>query len=381
MIAPPWIWPRAAYVHIPFCAHHCGYCDFAIAVGRDDRIGTYLDALEAELRQLGEPQPVDTLFLGGGTPTHLRSSQLERLLRLVTHWFPLQPGHEFSIEANPNDITRDVVALLVANGVNRLSLGAQSFDPEMLRRLDRQHHPDDVPRAVELARPWITSISLDLIFGVPGQTLELWQRDLEQALRLRPDHLSTYGLTFEKGTPLWKSRQQGLVQAVDEETELALYLHTIDTLETTGFEHYEISSFARPGHRCRHNQVYWANHAYFGVGMGAARYVAGRRSVNTRDLTAYIRKALAGEPLAFQSEQLGPKDRALETIGLNLRRREGVKRTTFRDQTGFDLEELAGAVVSRQVQIGLMEDDGKRVYLTRRGKCVADVVIEQFWRR
>src|SRR5262249_21685159 len=155
--------------------------------------------------------------------------------------------------------------------------------------------PDDVPRAVEQVKQRIPLISLDLIFGVPGQTLADWQADLRAVLRLEPDHLSTYGLTYEKGTRLWKQRQRGEVCPLDEEKELALYAYGIDTLEAAGFEHYEISSLARPGRRCRHNQVYWANEAYFGFGMGAARYIEGRRELNTRDLRTYMKRVLAGE--------------------------------------------------------------------------------------
>src|SRR5205807_2009272 len=158
---------------------------------------------------------------------------------------------------------------------------------------------------------------------------------------LRPDHLSTYGLTYEKGTRLWKQRQGGQVASLDEETELAMYLEAIDMLEAVGFEHYEISSFAKPGRRCRHNQVYWANHAYFGFGMGAARYVNGRRETNTRDFQAYVRKILAGESPVFQSEVLDPEERARETMALQLRRIEGIQRGPFYEQTGFHLDKLA----------------------------------------
>jgi oxygen-independent coproporphyrinogen-3 oxidase len=373
---PPWSWPRAAYVHIPFCAHRCGYCDFAIAVGQDALIDRYLDALAAELATLGQPQPVQTLFLGGGTPTHLSARQLEQLLTSLERWLPREPGHEFSVEANPGTLDADKVAVLADHGVNRVSLGAQSFHPHLLRLLERDHVPADVPRAVERVRRRIEQVSLDLIFGVPGQTLAEWRRDLEQALALRPDHVSTYGLTYEKGTPLWKQRQRGLVRPLSEEAELALYAHAIDTLEAAGFEHYEISNFARPGRRSRHNQVYWANHAYFGFGMGAARYVLGRRALNRRDLAGYIERALAGQPTIFQAEELGPEERARETLALGLRRSEGVERAAFRVQTGFELDELAGPAVAPQAARGLLRDDGKRVCLTRAGKYVADGVIE-----
>jgi oxygen-independent coproporphyrinogen-3 oxidase len=374
---PPWAWPRAAYVHVPFCAHRCGYCDFAIAVGQDEAIDRYLDALAAELATLQTPQPVQTVFLGGGTPTYLDAGRLERLLTDVRRWLLLQHGHEFSIEANPGTLDADKVAVLADHGVNRVSLGAQSFHPHMLQVLERDHTPVDVPRAVERVRRRIAQVSLDLIFGVPGQTLADWSADLEQAQHLRPDHVSTYGLTYEKGTPLWKQRQRGEVRPLDEDAELVLYTQAMDVLERAGFEQYEISSFARPGRRCRHNQVYWANEAYFGFGMGAARYVHGRRELNTRDLGTYIRRVLAGESPVFQSEELSPEERARETVAVQLRRAEGIDRPAFRAQTGFDLDHLLGQSLLEQVELGLLRDNGQSICLSRRGKCVADSVIER----
>lgn len=373
------MWPRAAYVHVPFCAHHCGYCDFAIAVGKDDLIELYLDALAAELSTLGEPRPLRTLFLGGGTPTHLSAAQLERLLSTVLRWLPLRNGgeSEFSIECNPDTLTADKIAVLADRGVNRVSLGAQSFHGDLLRVLERAHDAKEIARAVERVRRRIDNVSLDLIFAIPGQTPEQWRADLDHALALEPDHLSTYGLTYEKGTPLWKRRRRGQVRPLGEDAELALYALAIDVLEAAGFEHYEISNFAWPGRRCRHNQVYWANEAYFGFGMGAARYVLGRREVNTRDLHRYIRRALSGESVTWQSEQLPPEERARETMAVQLRRAEGIDRAAFRTQTGFDLDAVAGEALPRHVEQGFLLDDGCGVRLSRRGKYVADAVIER----
>ena len=374
---PPWIWPRAAYVHVPFCAHHCGYCDFAIATGQDHQIELYVDAVTAELATLGTPQPVRTIFLGGGTPSHLGAAPLARLLSAILHWLPPETGHEFSVEANPESLDAEKVAVLADHGVTRVSLGAQSFHPHLLRTLERLHDPDEVPRAVERVRKRLGQVSLDLIFGVPGQTAGEWDDDLRRALTLEPDHVSTYGLTYEKGTPLWKQRRRGAVTPLNEDAELALYEAGIETLATAGFEHYEISNFALPGRRCRHNETYWANEAYFGFGMGAARYVRGRRELNTRDLTTYIRRCLSGEPATMQSEELPPEERARETMAVQLRRSEGIDRAAFRLQTGFDLDALAKEVIARHVDLGLLTDTDDRVYLTRAGKYVADAVIER----
>jgi oxygen-independent coproporphyrinogen-3 oxidase len=307
----------------------------------------------------------------------LSAADLDRLLSSVLRWLPLQPGGEFSIEANPDTLTPERVAVLADHGVTRVSLGAQSFHPPLLQVLEREHVPAQVPRAVERVRRHISQVSLDLIFAVPGQTEAQWREDLHRALALEPDHLSTYGLTYEKGTRLWKQREQGGLKPLSEEAELALYATAIDTLEEAGFEHYEISSFARPGRRCRHNQVYWANYAYFGFGMGAARYVLGRRELNTRHLHGYLTRVLSGQSAAFQAEELEPRERAYETLALQLRRADGIERPGFSVQTGFDLDALAGEAIARHVEQGFLQDDGERVALTRQGKYVADAVIER----
>jgi oxygen-independent coproporphyrinogen-3 oxidase len=374
---PAWLWPRAAYVHIPFCAHHCGYCDFAIATGRDHLIGDYLDALGKELKGLAAPQTVETLFVGGGTPTHLSPGQLERLLGMLREWLPLAEGGEFSIEANPDTLTPEKVAVLGAHGVNRVSLGAQSFHPHLLRALERAHSAAEIPRAVERVRSRIGQVSLDLIFAVPGQSTSEWVVDIQRALELGPDHVSTYGLTYETGTPLWKRRRRGEVQIVGEDDELEMYRLGIETLEGAGFEHYEISNFARPGRRSRHNQVYWANEAYFGFGMGAARYVLGKRELNTRDLHTYLARAKAGQSPTLQSEELGPEERARETLAVQLRRSEGVQRGRFRVQTGFEVEAVASPRLASLVEQGFLAADGEGVRLTRAGKYVADGVVSE----
>jgi oxygen-independent coproporphyrinogen-3 oxidase len=299
------------------------------------------------------------------------------LLRLTANPYPLTPVPEFSVESTPESLTDEKAAVLAAFGVTRVSVGVQSFRPETLAALDRRHTADQIPRAVEAVRRRGMELSLDLIFGAPGATIEAWAADLDAALTYDPDHLSTYGLTYETGTPLWKDRRAGRVRPVGEDAELAMYEHAIARLAAAGFEHYEVSNFARPGRRCRHNERYWANEAYHGFGVGAARYVGGVRELNTRDTRLYIRKVLAGEPPTFQSERLGPRDRAFETIGTQLRRADGIGRARFREQTGFELDDLAGGRVRNLVAAGLLADDGAAVRLTLRGKCVADGIIEE----
>lgn len=379
-VEPPWIWPRAAYVHLPFCAHHCGYCDFAVAVGRDDRRTRYLDALDREMERMGGRHDVDTLFFGGGTPTFLSASELELCLTRLRDRLPRIPGQEFSVEANPGTFDRDKLRVLIDAGLTRVSLGCQSFNPNVLRVLERDHRPEDALRAVEMLKGSGLVVSLDLIFGVPGQSLEQWTSDLDQALSLEPDGIATYGLTFEKGTRLWKQRRSGVLRSLDEDLELAMYESAMDRLESAGFVQYELSNFARPGRECRHNQFYWANHAHWGFGLGAAEYVRGERRTNVRDLDAYIRKALADEPTAQQTERLSPAERALETLGQNLRRRQGIDRREFETQTGVRFDATFGEIAGRLVEAGLLTDEAGHVFLTRRGKCVADGVLAEFWK-
>ncbi len=372
----PWVEPRSAYVHIPFCAHKCGYCDFASLAGSDHLADRYLDALGREMAALGDPREVETIFIGGGTPTRLDPGQLDRLLRMTRHHFPLAPGGEWTVEANPGTLDEAKVDVLARGGVNRVSLGAQSFQPDLLRVLERNHGPDEVPRALDLIRPRFASWSFDLIFGVPGSTEAHWAADLAAALALGPSHLSCYGLVFEKGTALWKQERQGLVRPVDEEAERAMYEHTIDRLEAEGLAMYEISNFARPGQESRHNLVYWANDAYFGVGLGAARYSGGVRSSNTRDLPAYLKRIEAGLDATGPTEHLEPEARARETAVLMLRRTVvGIDRADFQIRTGFDLDALAGPALARHRLGGLIDDDGRRVRFTREGLFLADTVL------
>ncbi|MFI5460938.1 MAG: radical SAM family heme chaperone HemW [Isosphaerales bacterium] len=374
---PSWRWPRAAYVHVPFCAHKCGYCDFASLAGVDHLADRYLTALEREIEMsLAEPQEVETIFVGGGTPTRLDAGQLSRLTAIIRRWLILAPGGEWTVEANPGTLDAEKADVLVEAGVNRISLGAQSFQAGLLRVLERHHGRAEVEQAVEVVRPRFPHWSLDLIFGVPGSTISDWSDDLETALGFGPAHLSCYGLVFEKGTALWNQRQSGRVRPIDEDVERQMYETTIDRLTAAGLDMYEISNFARPGHESRHNLAYWANDAYFGFGVGAARYLRGVRSVNTRDLLAYLRRIESGQSATGPCEELAAEARARETAILMLRRiRIGIARDDFLRRTGFELDALAGTTVLRFTNQGCLEDDGQRVRLSREGLFVADRVL------
>lgn len=375
-----WPDPRAAYLHVPFCAHRCGYCNFTLVAGRDDLIEPYLAALARELSWLETPRPVDTLFIGGGTPTHLSPPQLARLLTLARNWFPLAPGYEFSVEANPVDITPECVAVLVAHGVNRVSLGAQSFRAEKLRLLERDHDSATIRCAVELLRHAIDSVSLDLIFGAPGETLAEWRRDLSEALALAPDHLSTYGLTFERGTTFYGRLHHGELRQLDEELERAMFEHAIDMLSGAGYEHYEVSNFAQPGKRCRHNETYWNADSYFAAGPGAARYVGGVREVNHRGTLAYLQRISRGESPVAEREALSAEDRAREALVIGLRRIAGVNMQAFRARFGVSVEQLGGDALARHVEAGLLARQNGSLRLTRSGLMVSDSLWSEYLR-
>jgi oxygen-independent coproporphyrinogen-3 oxidase len=366
--------PRAAYVHVPFCRHRCGYCNFTLVAGRDDLIADYLRAIEAELSQLGSPREVDTLYFGGGTPSYLTPQQLQQLARTVLHWHPLARGYEWTVEANPADIDAAMIDALTSLGVTRLSLGGQSFRAEKLRLLERDHDAMQIAAAVELAHRTGMQVSLDLIFATPGETLDQWRADLDAALEHWPDHISTYGLTFERGTAFWSRRLRGELAEADEGLERDMYALTIERLTAEGFEHYEVSNFARLRRRSRHNQVYWSGGGYFAVGPGAARYVDGVRETNHRSTTTYLRRVLRGQSPVAERERLSPEARARELLVFGLRRIDGVSRREFAAQAGYELDKLVGVPLRKFVALALMCDDGERIRLTREGLFVSDAL-------
>jgi len=384
--------PRAAYVHVPFCRHRCGYCNFTLVAGRDDLVGDYLRAIELELssagtvRQnhcceeilMGSAHPaaheIDTLYFGGGTPTYLSTQQLRQLSRAALWRHPLAPGHEWTLEANPTDVNERMISTLADLGVTRLSLGGQSFHAEKLRLLERDHEAQQVLNAAALARGAGLSVAIDLIFATPGETLANWEADLDATLALQPDHVSTYGLTFERGTAFWIRRLRGQLSEVDEELQRDMYALAIERLTAAGFEHYEVSNFARPGCRSRHNQAYWSGEGYFAYGPGAARYIDGVRETNHRSTTTYLKRMLAGESPVAEHEELTPEGRARELLVFGLRRMAGLSRKEFSERTGYDVETLIGESLRSFVDLGLLGDDGQRIRLTRKGLFISDAL-------
>ncbi|XZE49902.1 radical SAM family heme chaperone HemW [Planctomycetaceae bacterium SH248] len=376
--------PRSCYVHVPFCVHRCGYCDFTLVAGRDDLIGPYLEGIGRELRfVLGEPVErleLDTFYWGGGTPSYLNPDQLRQLNQTLRSRFELAADAEFTVEANPHGLDESRIQTLADLGCNRISLGVQSFDANVLKTLERDHSPEDIQTVVQRLRSRIDNFSIDLIFGVPGQTLDSYRTTLEQAIDLAPRHLSTYGLTFEKGTTFWSRREHGSLQQVDEELERDLYALTIERLEAAGYRQYEVSSFAQPGFESRHNQVYWSGKPYHAFGPGASRYLNGRRDNNHRSLFTWLKRLQDNASPVGESETLSPEDRARELMILGLRQIKGVSHAKFEELTGFAPKTLMGKYFSTHRDNGLIEDDGHDVKITPAGRFIADSIVVDYLR-
>jgi len=379
--------PRHVYVHVPFCRHRCGYCDFALVAGRDDLIDRYFAALTRELERL-PPAVVPacpptggaaaaclelaTLYVGGGTPSHLGPDGLRRLFDLLRARLVPAAGAEITVEANPLDVTDAFVAAARQCGVTRVSLGGQSLDAATLRALDRDHAPDDVRTAVGRLRDADLTVNLDLMTAAPGQTRAAVERDLDAALALNVQHVSVYCLTWEKGTAFESARRRGQLTPVDDDLERAMFETAIDRLEGAGFEHYEVSNFARPGHRCRHNEAYWDLRPWEAFGPGAARFDGRTRITNHRSPTTWMKGVLAGGECVGDVDAMTAAAAARERLVVGLRRRAGIERQAFRAASGHDVDALAGPAIARWVAAGFATDDGNRIRLTRDGLLVSD---------
>lgn len=321
--------PRHVYVHVPFCARRCSYCDFAIAVRRHVPVTTFVQAIARELAVRtadAEPAEVSSIYLGGGTPSALGPDGVARLLDTVMDRFSPSPEAEVTLEANPEDVDVDAGRRWRAAGVTRVSLGVQSFDDVVLRWMHRTHDAARAERAAEaLHAAGISDWSLDLIFALPDALPRSWERDLARAIALHPTHVSCYGLTIEPGTPLGRWRERGEVQAPAEERYEREFLAADACLAAAGFEHYEVSNFARPGSRARHNAAYWSRVAYLGLGPSAHSFDGARRWWNERDYVAWHRRVLRGEDPEAGGETLSPQQERMEATYLGLRTLSGVR--------------------------------------------------------
>lgn len=368
------------YVHLPFCPYICPYCDFAKWPYRQSQAQTYLAALQAEIAATPS-QAATTIFFGGGTPNQYDAVTLAALTRQLIERFPApaRTAHEVSVEVNPERVLDGDFETYLCAGINRVSIGVQSFEPDEIRMLGRKHTVEQVTRVVERARAaGMPSVSIDLMFAVPGQTNDSWRRSLRRAVQLGVDHISTYGLTVEEGTPYasWELREPRAF--LDPDAQAELYDIAISTLEAAGFEQYEISNFARPGHSCAHNANYWDNGRYLGFGVGAASYIDGTRSVHTRDLATYCATATGGAEIPSQAERLEGGKRAGEAVMLALRTAQGVCLRAFKERYGIDFMTHYASILADLVAAGVLEIDNERARLTRRGRFVANDVCGAF---
>lgn len=405
------------YAHVPFCQTICGYCDFFSVLTDRKAFGPLVDALLTELETCRPfaTAPLETIFVGGGTPTTLPPAELRRLLTALRA-FPsignsgagvpartpdnsgagvpartpedsgagvparfLPAPLEFTVEANPATVSPETADVLVSSGVNRVSIGAQSFDPSELRVLDRIHAPPQVAQTVDICRrAGLTNLNLDLIFAIPGQTLESWVANLRRALDLGPDHLSCYALTYERGTPLFDRLAEGKITRTDTDLEAEMYEATIEELASAGLAQYEISNFAKPGRECRHNLVYWRNLPYFGIGPSASGFVDEIRYKNIPDVAEYARTIAAQRLPRVQSERLTLDARARETAMLALRLNEGLRIAEFRARFGSDPWALFADAIAKHTAAGTLEATAESLRLTRHGRLLADTVCADF---
>lgn len=363
---------RHAYVHVPFCRHRCGYCDFTLVAGRDDLIDDYAAALTKELGRLSQPLVLDTLYFGGGTPSHFGPDGLRQLFSLTAASLQPGPTAEVTIEANPLDVSPELIEAVRDCGVTRVSLGSQSLDPETLAALDRDHQPSDTRQAVKRMLDAGLTVSVDLLIAVPGQTLPCVTADLQKTIALGCQHVSVYCLTWEPGTAFFRQRQQGLLRAVSDGLERDMFEESIHQLETAGYRQYEVSNFARPGGRCRHNEAYWDCLPWEAFGPGAARFDGRTRITNHRSPTTWIRRTLAGQDATGEVDAMNAEEAARERLVVGLRRRDGIDRKAFTKASGYSVEELAEKPLTRWLADGLAVADGDTVRLTHEGLLVSD---------
>jgi oxygen-independent coproporphyrinogen III oxidase len=368
--------PAALYLHVPFCLRKCRYCDFYSVDLEGAPADRYVRAARAELaaRRDRTAPAFRTVFVGGGTPTSLGERRLPLLLADLAG--PGNSAVEFSVEANPGTVNAAVVAALAECGVNRITLGAQSFDEGELSLLGRIHTPGETVAAVQaVRRAGIDNLGLDLIYGIPAQTEDSWRASLAAALALDPEHLSCYGLSIEEGTPLEEDVRAGRVRVPEEAMQRACYDAAIEAAASAGLEHYEISNFARPGRRCLHNLTYWDNDSYIGIGPGAVSYVDNVRRANLPDLAAYLRAVEAGLPPPAREERPGPRTQMAETMMVGLRRIEGIGRGDFRRRFGMDPAKAFPRSLSRHAELGSLHVTSERIRIAPGYFFVSDSVL------
>ena len=378
------------YLHIPFCVRKCLYCDFyslpmghgplskRVKAAETHDASVFLDALEVELGRLPKPYRPGTIFIGGGTPTELSDRDFQRLFKLIRQHIDLTALEEWTCESNPGTLTREKARIMKDHGVNRVSLGVQSFNPAALEFLGRIHSADEARDGYELLRTeGFANINLDLMYGIPGSDKHVVDADLTELIRLQPDHASCYCLIFEDGTPLAELRNKGYVKEVEDEPELEQYTLVRTRLADAGYGQYENSNFALPGRECRHNLLYWGAGEYQGCGPSAHSHWQGQRFGNVRKLEAYCKALLEGGEVRAFTESLPPEAKARETLVMALRRTRGINRAEFKAWTGYDYRDLCGDTIDWLCQTGLLQETGDRIHLTEQGLFVSDGVFAE----
>lgn len=364
------IWPRPAslYLHVPFCPSKCPYCDFVSYVGGDALIEPYVVALCLEIERIARAAgsgPLDTVYLGGGTPSLLSPAQLDRIIQSVDKSFGIADGAELSMEANPGTVDAAKLHGFRAAGLNRLSFGCQSMDDAELRRLGRKHSVAEVHDAFNAARSaGFDNVNLDFMYGTPGQTLASWQRTLDAALTLAPEHLSLYPLTVEPNTEFDRLYQSGaLILPTDDDT-VAMYNVACEMLRSTGYEHYEVANWSRTGRQCRHNLAYWRNEEFYAAGVGAHGYLRPERFAHVRGTKRYIEAIMNGDDAIATREYTGPLDERFETVVMPLRLLiEGFDTRDYRRRFDESFESRYGHVLSDLRQLGFVACDGPVIRL------------------
>ena len=388
--------PIALYVHIPFCLSKCNYCDFNTYEGIEALMPSFVAALSEEIAlwatRLGSPR-VSSIFFGGGTPSYLPSDSISELLGQIQQSMRTDVGAEITLEANPDDVSAEKAEAWLAAGFNRVSIGVQSLDNRILVSLSRRHNAAAACQAVETARKaGFENISIDLMFGLPQQTLSDWSDTLNRAVELGTEHLSLYGLQIEPGTPLHRDVQIGTIPTPSDDLAADMYEMAMDALDEAGYEHYEISNWAKPGHRSQHNLAYWLNLPYLGVGPGAHSSLNGRRFANMKSPRRYIHAIeSADQSPAIDPYRITEGDLAVdfmeitslktamsETMMLGMRLAEGVSRTGFQRRFGSSMGSIYGPEIEFLTNAGLIEHRNDNVALTRRGKLLGNSVFEQF---
>ncbi|MGE7675907.1 radical SAM family heme chaperone HemW [Lysinibacillus sp. NPDC094403] len=375
---------RGVYIHIPFCHQICNYCDFNKFYFKNQPVDEYIEMLGKEMELATKKYPesfkqIETIFLGGGTPTALTPKQLGKLLELIRAYIPMDNVTEFTSEANPDELSEAKLKALFDGGVNRISMGVQSFDQELLKKIGRTHSNNHVYETIALAKKvGFRNISLDLMYGLPGQTMAQWKDTLEKAFALDLPHFSAYSLIVEPKTIFYNQFTKGKLHLPTEDLEADMYDVLMNQMEAHGLQQYEISNFAQSGFSSRHNKIYWENDEYAGFGAGAHGYLAGVRYSNHGPLKKYMDAVSAGElPIVY--EHVVTKDeKREEQMFLGLRKTEGISHTIYEEKFNESIQKHYTHVIEKLVSEGLLEHDTIGIRLTRKGRFVGNEVFQQF---